>query len=60
MANITITIIIDGLDNDDIDVMPEKVEKVLSDAVTNGKLAGKIDTVEELDREEDEEEETEE
>jgi hypothetical protein len=54
MANITITVAIDNLTNEELDVMPDKVQKILTTATQDGTLAGKIDTVEELDREEDE------
>jgi hypothetical protein len=59
MANITLTVIVDKLDNEEVDAISDKVEKILTDATQVGKLAGKVTEVSELDREEDEVEEEE-
>jgi hypothetical protein len=57
MANITLSVVVDGLENDDLDMVADKYHKVLSDQ--QGILPGKVTDCSELDREEDEEEETE-
>jgi hypothetical protein len=59
MANITITVVIDKLDNEEIDMLPDQLEKVILDAQQNSKLVGKVTECAELDREEDEPEEEE-
>jgi hypothetical protein len=59
MANITLTVIVDGLDNDELNMIGDRVNTILTTATQDGKLTGKIESVEELDREEDDDEETE-
>lgn len=59
MANITLTVIVDGLDNEEVDAIDEKVKSILTKATQDGNLAGKVSEVSELDREEDDVEEEE-
>jgi hypothetical protein len=60
MANITLTVIIEKLENDELNAMDGVVEKLLVKATQDGQLAGKISEVTELDREEDDVDEDEE
>lgn len=54
MANITLTVVVDDLVNDELDMVADKYHKLLSD--NSNRLPGKVTDCSEMDREEDEEE----
>jgi hypothetical protein len=53
MANITLTVTVENLENEELDMVADKYEKFLSDNIS--KLPGKVTDCTELDREEDDE-----
>ena len=55
MANITLTVEVVDIENEELNAMSGRIEKLLVKATQDGNLAGKISEVTELDREEDEE-----
>lgn len=57
MASMTLTVVVDDLVNEELDVVADKYDKFLSD--NRSKLPGKVTECTELDREEDPDEDTE-
>jgi hypothetical protein len=58
MANMTLTVVVDNLSNEELDMVADKYDKFLHDHVSQ--LPGKVTECSEMDREEDEPEETDE